>query len=395
MPTNVLTDARCRSAKPAERDYKLFDGGGLYLFVSAKGAKTWRIAFRVGGKQKTLSFGAYPQVSLAQAREQRDALKADLRTGSDPAAARRAKRTSPRFDEAVTTYWGGRSDISPSYRANALAALESHLYPQLGHLPIGLITRDDMLAALNVMDQRGLHEYVRKVRMWASQVFDWAIEQRYAAANPAKSIDPRRAFAKRAVEHFAAVELRDVPELLQRVALEPRVQSVLALRLLALTWTRTVELRMALWEEIDLGRGEWIIPAGKMKRKRDHVVPLSRQALELLAELKPRARGSAYVFPGDRSTARPMSENSVLYLLHRIGYKGRMTGHGFRSVASTWANTHGYNPDAIERQLAHVPENRVRAAYNRAAYLVERRQMLQAWADWLDECEAGAESSQG
>lgn len=395
MPTNTLTDARCKAARAGERDFKLFDGGGLFLFVSAKGAKTWRLSFRVARKPKTMSFGPYPEVSLARARELRDEAKARLREGDDPMSERRAHRRGKTLDEASDEFWSGRKDLSPSYLANAINGIKTHLSPRLGQRGIATISREDLLDALNVMDRAGLHVYVRKVRMWVGQVFDWAVEQGYATINPAKLIDPKKAFGRAEVEHFPAIEPRDMPALMQRVAMEPRIQSVLALKLLACTWTRTIELRMMEWSEVDLSTREWLIPAGKMKRKKDHLVPLSRQAVELITELKQRSNGSIYVFPNDRTAKRPMSENAVLYLLHRIGYKGRMTGHGFRSVASTWANSHGYNVDAIERQLAHVPENRVRSAYNRAAYLSERQQLLQDWADWLDSCEVDPGAAQG
>jgi integrase len=218
--------------------------------------------------------------------------------------------------------------------------------------------------------------------MWLRLVLDHCVEQGYATVNAAALIDPRKAFGRRAVENFAAVKTADVPALLQRLALEDELQSVLACRLLALTWVRTVELRTMQWP--DLEGDLWRIPKGRMKRRREHLVPLSRQALEILDKLRARSRGSPYVFPAEHRDDRPMSENSVLYLLHRIGYKGRMTGHGWRAVASTWANESGYSADVIERQLAHAPDDRTRAVYNRAEWLPERRAMLQAWADWLD-----------
>lgn len=386
MPTDKLTDSRCRTIKPAEKAQKVFDGGGLHLYVSPKGAKVWRLAYRVAGKPQTMSLGPYPRVTLAQARAKRDEVRNALDTGQDPMAPRRAaKRVGPTLREACRDYWAGRGDLSPSYRANGQRALEMHVLPTLGDRQVASITRDDVLGVLRPMDAAGLHVYVRKTRMWLSQVFDRAVEHGDAAMNPAALIDPRKAFGRRQVEHFAALSLADVPELLRRLSLERELQSVLACRMLALTWVRTTELRMMLWSEVD--GDTWTIPAGRMKRRRDHVVPLSRQASQLLQQLRDRARGSVYVFPADHRTDRPMSENAVLYLLGRIGYQGRMTGHGWRTVASTWANEHGYRADIIERQLAHVPRDQVRAVYNRAEWLGERRVMLQAWADWLDTCQ--------
>lgn len=241
------------------------------------------------------------------------------------------------------------------------------------------------MVALRRMDAAGLHVYVRKVRGWISQVFDWAMENGYAANNPALSIRTERAFGKARVQHFPALELRDVHAFMDRLSLEKELQSVLACKMLAYTWVRTTELRMMEWQELDEREALWLIPAGKMKRGKDLLVPLSTQALAIIQTMRDRARqGQRFVFPHDRRLDQPMSENAVLYLIGRIGYKGRMTGHGWRSVGSTWANERGYTPDAIERQLAHAPENKIRSVYNRAEYLPERRGMLQAWADWVD-----------
>lgn len=381
MPTNSLSDARCKASKPADKPYKLFDGGGLFLYVAESGSKIWRCAYRLNGKPKTKSFGPYPEVSLSEAREKRDALKKSLRDGDDPMADRKAKRKGITFAEACSEYFGGRDDISPSYKKNATRGLEMHLYAGLGDRNISSIGRADLLIELNKMNAAGLYDYVRKVRMWSSQVFSWAVEHGHTEINPASLIDPEKAFGKRTVESFAALDYHELPEFIERLRMERDLQSVLACWMLAYTWVRTNELRMMTWSEI---KGDtWLIPEGKMKRRKDHIVPLSTQAQEIIEQMKARSNGSDYVFPHPFRKDRPMSENAVLYMIGRMGFKGRMTGHGFRSVGSTWANENGYNPDAIERQLAHVPENKVRSAYNRAAYLDERRKMLQDWADWL------------
>lgn len=383
MPTNNLKDQQIKGAKPREKAYKLFDGGGLFLFVSPSGGKFWRVAYRLAGKQKTIALGAYPEISLSAAREKLADLKASLHAGADPMAAKHGKRNSLSFADASATYWQGRKNVTESYRTKATRGLTMHLFPTLGNLPVGAITRSDLLPCLQKMDAAGKHVYVRKVRIWAGQVFDWAVENGHAEVNPAASIRPEKAFGKAVVESIAALPLRDVPDFLERLALEKDLNSVLACRMLALTWVRTGELRMMTWDEIE--GDTWVIPAGKMKRRRDHVVPLSRQALAILAQMRQRS-GDRFVFAAPHREDRPMSENAILYLIARIGYKGRMTGHGWRSVASTWANERGFSPDAIERQLAHVPDNKIRAIYNRAEYLPVRREMLQAWADWLDEC---------
>lgn len=397
MPTNKLTDRQCKAAEPSDKGVKLFDGGGLYLYVTPAGGKTWRMAYRIAGKAQTMSFGPYPEVTLAAARDKRDEAKAALRAGADPMAPRRQNRAGMTLREACELYWAGRRDLSPSYLQNARRAIEMHILPKLGERNIASIEREDLLKELQRMDAAGLAVYVRKVRMWLSQVFDWAVENGYAKINPAALIDPRKAFSAAKVEHFAAIKVEEVPALMQRLACERDLQSVLACRLLALTWVRTNELRMMEWSEIDAEQEIWRIPAGKMKRRRDHLVPLSSQSMQILRDLKARSRGSKYVFPAEHRDDRPMSENSVLYLLWRMGYRGKMTGHGWRTVASTWANENGFNRDAIERQLAHSPEDKIRAAYNRAEYLPQRRALLQAWADWLMSCHlnaGGTESGQ-
>lgn len=389
MPTNKLTDHACRSAKPGEKAKKLFDGGGLHLFVSPKGAKVWRLAYRLDGKPQTATLGEYPLLTLADARTKRDGLKKALLDGIAP--KRKVTAGQPTLAEATETYWNGRKDVSDGYRDNAKRGIELHLYPKLGKRAIGSITRDDLLAELAALDAKGKHVYVRKVRVWVGQVFDWGVEHRHCDANPAASINPKKAFGKALVESHAALELPDVHPLWARLDMERELSSVLAARLLAYTWTRTQELRFMEWGEIE---GDlWRIPKGKMKRRKDHLVPLPSQALDVLAAMKARSRGSVYVFPAEHRLDRPMSENTVLALLYRMGYKGKMTGHGFRSIASTWANERGFNKDAIERQLAHSPDDKVRSAYNRAEYLPERRAILQAWADWLNNVDTG--SAQG
>jgi len=385
MPTNALTDARCRAIKPGEKLAKYFDGGGLHLAVLPSGAKSWRVAYRLAGKPQTISLGPYPDVSLAEARKKRDDLKATLRDGGDPMAPRRSTRAGLTLAKASEMFWSGRADLSADYRDNAVRALQMHVEPKLGAKPIASITREDVMSVLEPMDAANLHSYVRKTRMWLGQVFDWAVERGDAKINPCALINPKKAFGHSPVEHFAAIEVAEVPELLQRIAMERELLSVLACRLLALTWVRTSELRGMTWGEVD--GTVWRIPGPRMKRKRDHLVPLSPQAMALLGKLKNRATGSSYVFPSEHRLDRPMSENTILMLLARIGYKGRMTGHGWRSVASTWANDRGFKADAIERQLAHAPDDKVRAAYTRAEFMDERRAMLLAWADWLDACE--------
>ena len=384
MSTNNLTDNDCKRAKPVgepPKPLKLFDGGGLHLYVSPLGAKSWRLAFRVAGKPQTVSFGAYPTVTLAEARRKRDDYKVQLAKGVDPRAE--TVKTKMTLLAATEAYWAGRGDVSDSYRKLVVRGIEMHLGPKLGSKDIGAIARDDLMAALLVMDAKGLFDYVRKVRIWVGMVFDWAVERGLAKLNPAALIDPKKAFGKRESKGHAALALDEVPEFLARLSFEKPIQSVLACRLLALTWVRTSELREMTWLELDFEKRLWTIPVGRMKRKREHLVPLSPAACRIVETMRERSQGSVYVFPNDRRSDRPMSENSILYMMGRIGYGGRMTGHGWRSVGSTWANQAGYNPDAIERQLSHAPDDKVRAAYNRAEYMDIRTQMMTDWALWL------------
>ena len=388
MATNTLTDAKCRAFKPSAKLEKQFDGGGLHLAVLPSGAKTWRVAYRLAGKAQTMSFGPYPAVTLAQARQKASDLKATLRDGGDPMAPRKALRNvGMTVSQASDAYWSGRGDLSPSYLSNATRALAMHVAPIIGAMPIASVAREDVMRCLAPMDAAGLHVFVRKTRMWLGQVFEWAVERGEAKINPCSLINPKRAFGHSPVEHFAAISTAEVPEFMQRLGLERELQSVLACRLLALTWVRTTELRFMTWGEVE--GAMWRIPAARMKRRMEHLVPLSRQALDILRKLKARSTGSNYVFPADHRHDRTMSENAILALLNRMGYKGRMTGHGWRSIASTWANERGYKSDAIERQLAHSPADPIRAAYLRSEFIDDRTGMLADWADWLDACGLG------
>jgi integrase len=379
MPTAKLTDAQCRAAKPREKPFKLFDGGGLALVVLPSGAKSWRLFHRVDGRQQTATLGLYPAVGVAEAR--RKAAEARVASAGSGGPGKTAPRAGLTVRQACEDYWRSRGDVTEAYRSNALRALDMHVWPELGGAPVATLTRADALRVLLALDAKGRHEYVRKVRLWLAMPLDRCVELEQCPANVVRSIDPERAFGRAAVKHHAAVALAEVPELMQRLAMERDLQSVLAMKLLALTWVRTTELRMMLAAEVE---GDvWRIGAARMKMRRQHLVPLSRQAQALLAVAMERRGASPFVFPAPHRPDRPMSENAMLYLLARMGYGGRMTGHGWRSIGSTWANEAGWNADAIERQLAHAPVDKIRAAYNAATYWPERVRMMQAWADWL------------
>lgn len=316
----------------------------------------------------------------------RDALRLKLLDGVDLTAKVRVAE-SPILSKVIADYWATRKDISEGYRNNAMRALAMHIEPLLGAIQVHNLTRENLMDALRPMDAAGKSVYVRKTRMWVSQVLDWAVEQGYCSDNPAASIKAKVAFSREPVKGFASLPVREVHAFMERLAVESDLNSVLACRLMALTWTRTKELRGMVWSEIE---GDlWRIPASRMKGEREHLVPLSKQALGIIEQMRQRSTGSRYVFPNDRTKERSMSENAVLYLIQRIGYQDRMTGHGWRKVGSTWANENEYNRDHIEMQLAHV-DSGVRGIYNSAEYLKQRRVMLQAYADWLLKSESDA-----
>lgn len=381
MPTNSLSDSKCKAAKPQEKPYKLFDGHGLFLHVTPAGGKTWRMAYRVDGKPQTATFGPYPLVTLAKAREDRDALRLRLQKGEPAKEAKASTAKRILLRDASEQYWAGRQDMDPKSLLNAQNALERYIMPKLGGKFLDEIDNGQVLEALKVLDAAGKFSYVRKLRGWLSAVFDWGIGNEYAKINPCELINPRKAFGRRKTVGFAALELTEIEDFMKRLELEGLLQSVMACKLLGLTGVRTKELRMMRWDEID--GALWRIPAERMKKDLDLLVPLSRQSLVIVEHMRARATGSEYVFPNDRTNTRPMSENTVLYLIGRIGYAGIMTGHGWRKVMSTWLNEHGFDKDAIERQLAHVPSDKVRGIYNRAEFMPERRRMMQEWADWL------------
>jgi len=381
MPSNVLTDTKCKTAKSDGKARKLFDGFGLFLYVAPTGSKLWRMAYRLDSKQQTATFGPYPLVSLAEARTKRDEIRKKIAIG-EPLKVTAQKSIT--VADAISTYWTGRNDVTEGYRSDATKAMDLHIIPMLGKKQMREIDKQTLMTTLLVLDAAGKHVYTRRCRMWFGQVFDWAIEQGYCEANPAEQIKPEKAFGSKPVKHHARVAQKEVPALMHRLSLEKPLLSVLGCKMLALTWVRTKELRQMTWEQIE---GDvWRIPSSAMKMRREHLVPLSKQAMELLRMLKARSRGGSYVFPADRRLDRTMSENSITYMLGRIGYKGEMTGHGFRSVASTWANEAGYPKDHIEKQLAHDSGDEVRDAYNAAEYWTGRVKMLADFADWLDEC---------
>jgi integrase len=386
----MLTDTAIRAAKPREKSYKLFDGLGLYLEVAPTGAKLWRLKYRHDGRENRLALGAHPDTSLKQARERRDAARRQLAASVDPSSHRQAEKlaTANTF-EAVAREWLALQEqkLAPTTFAKAGWTFETLVFPYIGSRPIAKLGAVDVLKVLKRIEGRGIHETAHRTRQRCAQVFRYAVQTARAERDP--TVDLKGALAPVVKEHHAAItEPARIGELLRAIeGYAGHVVTAYALKLAPLLFVRPGELRHAEWTEFVLDSAEplWRIPAAKMKMRAQHVVPLSVQALALVRELHSVTGRGRYVFPSIRSGSRPMSENTVNAALRRMGYTTEeMTGHGFRSLASTCLNEQGYHSDLIELQLAHAERNQVRAAYNKAQRLPERRKMMQAWADYLD-----------
>jgi integrase len=391
-----LSDTFLRNAKPAEKPWKKSDGGGLFILVSPKGKCVWRLAYRFAGKQQTLSLGEYPFVGLADARKAREAAKAHLANGVDPGEAPRREKHAVRVAlktsfEYIAREWhyAQRPRWTEGHAGRVIRRLERDIFPRLGERPIIGIEPPELLAVLQQVEKRGALDIAKRLREHCSQIFRFAIASGRAKRDPCADLKGAL-IAKPREQHFAAMPRAELPGFLR--ALDHYggdLLTRLALKLIILTWVRTKELRLAEWcefEGLDGDKPLWRIPAEKMKVKgrNDHLVPLPRQAVDILKQLYPITGHSPFLFPsGGKQDC--MSENTMIYALYRMGYHTRATVHGFRRVASTTLNEEGFHPDWIERQLAHDEANKVRAAYNSAQYLPGRREMLQWYADHLDE----------
>ncbi len=402
----ALTDAACRVATSEGRPYKRHtDAAGLYLEVTAAGAKLWRWKYRSRGHEKRLALGAYPAVGLAEARRKRDDARRLLEAGTDPGEARRDTRRaaltlSERSFETVARRWleDWGHGKSPRHVGYVRRRLESDAFPVLGHKAVGELMAPDFVHMAKRIEARGVRDLPRRVLESCSQIMRYAVAQGLAARNPVADVKPSDVLKAHAQENYARVELDELPKLLRAIetyAGAPRTR--LAMRLLALTACRTGELIGARWAEFNLEAAEWRVPAERTKKRRLHVIPLSRQALEVLALLQTlRWAGGGpetLLFPGERDHDKPMSNNTLLMMLRRLGYFGRMTGHGWRGLFSTWAHESGYAPQVVEAALAHVKRDKVAAAYNHAKHLPERRGLLQAWADHLDTQRTGVRAN--
>ncbi len=384
-----LTDLAIRNAKPRDKAYKISDGGGLFLWVQTNGNRWWRYAYRFDGKQKLLALGVYPETTLAEARELHAQARKKLQAGNDPNEAKKeAKRlrilNSENTFEAIAREWheNNLNMWTPKHSLNVIKRLESDIFPKLGNRPVNDITTPELLSVLRLIEKREALDLCRTIAQYCTRIFSYAIATGRAERNP--SMDLRGALKTPVSKHHAHLKTADLPEFLQKLEVyDGELQTKLGLKLLLLTFVRTTELRGAEWSEIDFDKAEWRIPALRMKMKDPHIVPLSKQALALFKELKLHNGKWPLIFPQQYKPSKCMSENAMLYALYRMGYRSRTTGHGFRATASTILNENGFPPDHIERQLAHIERNKVRAAYNHAQYLPERRKMMQWWADYL------------
>lgn len=393
----ALTDTVIRNVKTKERPYKLADEKGLFLLVHPNGGRYWRFKYRYCGKEKLLALGVYPDVSLKDARERRDAARKQVASDIDPSQHRKAIKTAriasaANSFEVVAREWFVKHspNWAKSHSDKIINRFQNDVFPWIGSRPIAEITAPELLTVARRIESRGALDTAHRALQNCGQVFRYAIATGRAERD--SSADLRGALPPVKQKHYATItDPKAIGELLRAIAgYQGSLAVKCALKFAPLVFVRPGELRKAEWSEFNLDAAEWRIPAERMKMREQHIVPLSAQAVAILRELHPLTGNGRYVFPGARTNGRPMSENTITAALRRLGYKGdEMTGHGFRSMASTTLNEQGWHRDAIERQLAHAERNAVRAAYNYAEHLPERRRMMQAWADYLDGLAAG------
>jgi integrase len=368
------------------------DGNGLFLLLTPAGGKLWRWKYRHGGKEKLMTFGAYPDVPLALAREQHAEARRLLASGLDPMDRRKADKAAQQALSAdsfqsIASDWmkHWKDGKSPRHVDYVARRMEADILPCLGARPIAEIEAPELVAMTKAIEGRGARDIAKRALETAGQVFRYAIAHGHARRNPASEIKPSDILKSVRKVNYARVDAKELPSLLKAIEVyQGTPVTRLAIKLMALTFVRTSELIGAKWAEIDTEAARWDIPAERMKMRTPHIVPLAAQAIEVLEMLRTITGHSEWLFPGDRNAAKPMSNNTILMALERMGYKGRMTGHGFRGLASTILHEKGYAHEHIELQLAHAPRNAVSAAYNHALYLEPRSKLMQDWADYLE-----------
>lgn len=386
-----LTDLKVRQAKPTDKTQKLADGGALYLVIKPNGTKFWWYRYKLDGKENTYSIGEYPAVSLQDARKDRDAARELVKKGMHPGHHRQAERLKQLHSnanslEAVAKEWLGKKDghSTEKYIDQIQRSFEMNVYPYVGRMPIRDVTAAHLLPILQRMEERGALTLAIQTRQWLSSLFKFAVVTMRADGDPAAALS---GLIKRLpVNHAKPMDEVGIREFWQRLArFKGNRQTAIALELLLYLFVRTGELRLSEWSELDMDSAMWELPPGRMKRRRTHLVPLSRQAVELFREMHQINGGRTYVFQSTRKPNDVMSATTINRALEYLGYApGTVTAHDFRATASTRLHEMGYRPDIIELQLAHVEKSKTKAAYNHAVYLQERKKMMQEWANYVD-----------
>lgn len=379
-----MTDSQIRSAKPSDRPRKLFDSRGLYLHLMPNGGRYWRFNYNFNGRNKTLAMGVYPDVSLGKARERHQEARLELAQGIDPAAE---KQVLGKTFEVVARAWYARwaKNRHPQYAHYVMKRLEEDVFPKIGSTPASDVPTSAFRDLVKKIEARGAAEIAKRVLQNCGQIMRYAVAHDHATRNPVVDVRPADILNPRKKRNYPRVGEKELPALLRAIDdYAGGEHTRLALQLMALTFVRTTELIGARWSEFDTQFTRWDIPAERMKMKTPHIVPLSVQAKKILERLKEISYGQERVFPGDIDPKKSMSNNTILFALYRMGYRGRMTGHGFRGVASTLLHEQGWHHEHIELQLAHQERDETSAAYNHALYLKPRSEMMQAWADHLD-----------
>ena len=392
-----LTDVEIRRAKAKEKAYRMSDGGSLFLWVTPAGGKLWRWAYTHEGKEKLMAFGKYPDVPLALARERHAEARRLLATGLDPMAQRKAAKTAEKVAaensfRTISGLWFDhwRAEKSAQHVDATRRRMDANILPLLGARPITEIEAPELVTMVKMIEGRGAADLAKRAMQNVGQIFRYAIAHGYAKRNPASEIRPADVLRPTHKTNLARIDAKDLPALLRSMEVYQGTHVTrLAMKLMALTFVRTSELIGAKWAEFDMDAARWNIPAARMKMRDPHIVPLASQTIEVLEMLRLLTGSSEWLFPGDRSNKKPMSNNTILGALKRMGYKGRMTGHGFRGLASTILHEQGYPHEHIELQLAHAPRNAVSAAYNHALYLEPRARMMQEWANFLERTQRG------
>ncbi|MDF2457784.1 MAG: phage integrase [Nitrospira sp.] len=390
-----LTDRQIQQLKPRAKPFKCADGNGLYLLINPTGSKLWRFKYSSwDGSERLAALGKYPDVTLQQARQARDEKRKQLSAGVDPVQHAKAQLLARRiaadnsFETVATRWWTvWKVGKSQQHAEQVMRRFKANVFPHIGHRPISEIDATELVQMLNAIQARDVVDLAKRAFQTSSQVFRFATANGLAKRNPAADIRPSDVLISRPKRNLARIDAVELPDLLRHIeGYKGGAATRLAIKLMALTFVRTTELIGAEWSEIHWDRAEWRIPEGRMKMKTMHIVPLSSQAINVLRTLHLISGAGTLIFPGERDHQKPMSNNTILKALEIMGYKGRMTGHGFRGLASTVLHEMDFEHQHIELQLAHQERNQVSAAYNHATYLKQRARMMQAWADYLDAC---------